>query len=264
MANGKNINYFKIGTFVITSLTIVIIGILVLGSGKLFEKTIYIETYFNESVQGLTVGAPVKYRGMDIGRVTKITFVSEVYNNKEQGKNDLYSRYIYVEMAITDNILTSAPRDELDATLKKDIAAGLRAKLTLQGLTGTTFLELDFLNPRTNTILPIDWKPKHYYVPSAVSALTRFSDNVQEILDKLKEVDYQKLFNNLDKLTNTTNKVMRRTNYLMAHTHEMIANTMANAQKTSANIRAASEQFKDNPSFVLFGKAPPKLNPGDL
>ena len=53
-------NYFKIGIFVITAAGLIISAIVILGVEAVFVRTIEMETYFKESVQGLDVGAPIK------------------------------------------------------------------------------------------------------------------------------------------------------------------------------------------------------------
>ena len=65
-------NYFKIGVFILSAAALAVVGVIVLGAGALFEKKIIMETYFDESVQGLGIGAPVKYRGVTVGSVEHI------------------------------------------------------------------------------------------------------------------------------------------------------------------------------------------------
>ena len=65
-------NYFKLGLFVIGAVAAGVAVLLIVGTGAWFKSRTTIETYFNESVQGLETGAPVKYRGATIGKVTKI------------------------------------------------------------------------------------------------------------------------------------------------------------------------------------------------
>ena len=67
-------NYFKLGLFVIGAVVAGILVLLIIGSGRLFERRLIVETYFKESVQGLDIGSKLKYRGVTIGVVTKITF----------------------------------------------------------------------------------------------------------------------------------------------------------------------------------------------
>jgi ABC-type transporter Mla subunit MlaD len=69
----NKLSYFKIGLFVISASVLAIIGILVLGAGALFQRTALVETYIEESVQGLDIGSPMKFRGVQVGKVEEIT-----------------------------------------------------------------------------------------------------------------------------------------------------------------------------------------------
>ena len=42
----------------------IVVGVVVLGGGALFRRTVIFETYLQESVQGLDIGSPVRYRGV--------------------------------------------------------------------------------------------------------------------------------------------------------------------------------------------------------
>jgi len=76
-------NYFKLGLFVIGAIAAGIIVLIIIGSGRWLQKRITIETYFNESVQGLDIGSKLKYRGVAIGEVTRIGFT---YNKYQQDR----------------------------------------------------------------------------------------------------------------------------------------------------------------------------------
>ena len=56
-------NFFKIGLFTIGATIALIVLLVILGSGRLFQSKVLMETYVNESVQGLEVGAPVDVEG---------------------------------------------------------------------------------------------------------------------------------------------------------------------------------------------------------
>src|SRR4051812_34643117 len=62
----------KIGLFVIIGVALSVAAVMIFGSGKLFSHRIPLVLYFSDSVNGLTVGAPVKFKGVPIGQVTKI------------------------------------------------------------------------------------------------------------------------------------------------------------------------------------------------
>ena len=70
----KSRSYFKVGIFVIIGSLLIVSGIVLFGAGKFLKKKIIIESYFNQSVQGLEVGAPLKFQGVQIGNVREIGF----------------------------------------------------------------------------------------------------------------------------------------------------------------------------------------------
>ena len=72
-------NYFKLGLFVLGAIAAGLIVLVVVGSGRWFQPKLTIETYFNESVQGLDIGSKLKYRGVAIGDVTRIGFSYNKY-----------------------------------------------------------------------------------------------------------------------------------------------------------------------------------------
>ena len=63
---------FRVGVFTLVAVAILIGTIIWLGASRFFERTLRLDTYFSESVQGLEPGAAVKYRGVPSGRVEEI------------------------------------------------------------------------------------------------------------------------------------------------------------------------------------------------
>ena len=68
----KKISPTLMGAFVVGALALLVIAIIALGSARLFRKTYEFVLFFQGSVNGLNVGAPVKYKGVEIGSVTDI------------------------------------------------------------------------------------------------------------------------------------------------------------------------------------------------
>ena len=68
----KQANRMMIGGFVVLAVIIMAASLVVFGSGKFFKKTNKYVMYFDESVKGLSVGAPVLFQGVQIGSVTSI------------------------------------------------------------------------------------------------------------------------------------------------------------------------------------------------
>ena len=61
-----------IGAFVVGAAVLLVVGLLVFGSGKIFKQTALMVAFFDESVGGLQVGAPVTLRGVRIGSVKEV------------------------------------------------------------------------------------------------------------------------------------------------------------------------------------------------
>src|SRR4029077_4469541 len=150
-------NYFKLGLFVIGAIVAGIIVLVIIGSGRWFQKRIVIETYFNESVQGLDVGSKLKVRGVTVGEVTRIGFTYNRYQ-PDRPMSDR-ARFVMVEAQIEPRLLggRAGAGDLTDrASVEAEGERGLRVRLAPQGITGTSFLEIDYFDPPP-PVLPIDW-----------------------------------------------------------------------------------------------------------
>ena len=199
-------NYYKLGLFVIGAVACAVAILLVVGSGRWFTPKLTVETYFNESVQGLDIGSKLKYRGVEIGSVTRISFTYTRYQLDRPITER--ARYVLVEAEIQPRLLggRSAAGDLTQPTnAALEVDRGLRVRLAPQGITGTNYLEIDYVEPAANPPLPIDWTPVNIYIPSARSTVTAFVDAASEIVDRLKNLDIEGTMGNLNKLLVTTN-----------------------------------------------------------
>jgi len=200
-------NFFKIGLFVIGATLSLAALLVMLGAGKLLQSKLLIETYFDESVQGLELGSKVKYRGVVVGEVKRIGFTYTRYQLDIPMQDRL--RYVMVEATVLPQLIggrTGAGDLTKPETLKAEIDKGLRIRLAPQGITGTNYLEIDYVDPERNPVLPIKWEPDNPYLPSARSTVTQFVAAASDILDHLRKLDLEATFTNLNKLLVTTNK----------------------------------------------------------
>jgi ABC-type transporter Mla subunit MlaD len=81
----------------------------------------------------------------------------------------------------------------------------LRVRLAPQGITGTNYLEIDYVDPKTNPELPISWEPDNLYIPSAQSTVTQFIGTASDILTRFQHLDLEGMLTNLNRLLVTTN-----------------------------------------------------------
>ena len=200
-------NFFKIGIFVISAAIIAIIAIVVLGVGTLFKKKIFFETYIEGSVQGLDVGSPVKMRGVKMGNVEEIAFVKEKYKFDLSSKEFFsYGQHVFIKISIEPKM--EATEKEQTSFLVNSIAKGLRIRLASQGITGGAYLEADFLDPEKYPPMKLAWEPRSYYIPSAPSTITQFTDSVEKILGKLEEINVKGITDGLEKTLGSVNKIV--------------------------------------------------------
>ena len=175
-------NNLKIGLFVIAALTLLLIGLMAFGARSYFEKKTAFETAIAGDVYGLSVGSSVELRGVPIGKVTQIAFIWNEYPQSKMG-------YIIVEFEVEKRIAPQQDGQNLQAALDADIKKGLRATLKNQGITGTSLLALEYFNPEKNPPLPIDYKPRHYYIPSVPGQFTRLLESVEKSLQSFERLD---------------------------------------------------------------------------
>jgi hypothetical protein len=191
-------NYFKLGLFIIIAVVIGIIGVLALGAGRLLEKKIILETYLDESVQGVDIGSKVKFRGVTVGNIRKIDFTRNRY---EQNKPQLERRnYVRIEIEMSADALGSKTRALVNEDLPREIQNGLRARLTALGVTGTSYLEVDYLEAAKYPPLPIDWEPDYPYIPSAPSSFARIVNSAQDVFAQLEKINFERIANNIELL----------------------------------------------------------------
>jgi paraquat-inducible protein B len=197
-------NFFKIGLFVIGATVALVILLIILGSGRLFQSKVAMETYLNESVQGLELGSKVKYRGVVVGEVTRIGFTYTKYQLDKPMEERL--RYVMIEANILPRLIGGRAGGVITVdTAKAEIERGLRVRLAPQGITGTNYLEIDYVDPKSNPMLPISWEPDDLYIPSAQSTVTQFVAAASDIMSRLQRLDLEGTLANVNKLLVTTN-----------------------------------------------------------
>ncbi len=140
----KKANTAMIGAFVIGAVVLAVVGILAFGSGALFKQVDTFVLYFDGDLKGLTVGAPVLFRGVPVGQVRSIRVFYKSSNADfripvviETDPDRFHEQLSPGEKA--------TPEVE-DDDLERLISHGLRAQLTLQSLvTGQLAIALDLL-----------------------------------------------------------------------------------------------------------------------
>lgn len=191
-----------VGMFVLGALALFVIGFLSFGGSNVFKKPARFLVNFDESVSGLDPGAPVKFYGVRVGRVAAVNVQYDSATKKA---------VVQTVCEMNRNVVTNSDGTVIDltdpTTFQEFIGRGLRARLSLTGITGLLFVELTIEDPaqypagvtRTNgTDLLV--------VPSIPSPIAEVQSSIVGIVANLKQVDFAGLAKELKTLLATTNR----------------------------------------------------------
>jgi phospholipid/cholesterol/gamma-HCH transport system substrate-binding protein len=159
----KKKTYFMVGLFVIIGVLLGVSAIVWVSATQYFQKGSTFVTYFDESVQGLQVDSIVKYRGVDIGRVQKIRVAPD---------------YKLIEVVM-----------KID--FKGEVVRDFVANLSLAGITGIVFVELDTKKPENVKSPKITFRTEYPVILSRTSDIQQISSGVNNIVEKIRQVDFK-------------------------------------------------------------------------
>jgi len=206
----KKISPTIIGAFVVSALAILLASIMVVGSGKLFKRSTLFVCMFQGDVNGLKIGAPVKFKGVQIGSVTDIKLVlSPKEGRLKQDKTGIWlpviveiDRTMLIGRGGTGRALTQAGMDEM-------INRGMRAQLNVESfLTGLLYVDLD-LHPNAPLDLVLQPGGKLREIPTVPTTLESVQRQAGEALAKFQQIDFKAL---ADSITKAANSIENLTN----------------------------------------------------
>lgn len=137
----KTANKTLIGAFTVGAAALLLLAVAVFGSGMLFKETARFVLFFDRSVSGLSVGSPVVFQGVPVGRVTDIRLVGNLDKLS-------FAAPVFIELDLENQHFLSNGNSHLDGKeyLDELIRHGLRANLATQSLlTGQLMVELSFV-----------------------------------------------------------------------------------------------------------------------
>jgi len=250
---------------------------------RIYEK-VYLDKHyyvldFNESVRGLTRGAPVEFRGIKVGQV-------------EDLKLEFHAKPLEVHVPVLIaieperlSVLGGGSLTSMDAVVEKMVARGLRAQLKMGSLlTGSLFVDLDFFpQAPPRGLVPYG---KYRALPTMpttmgalVSNLTRFLDRLQKLplediagelkttVPALKETLQQAttLLNRLDQETapqaqatlvqaQATLATLEKTLQADAPIQQDLRRALDEFAKASRALRDLADTLERNPEALLWGK----------
>jgi paraquat-inducible protein B len=272
----KKANPKVIGAFVVGAVVLATIGVTIFGSGKFFEKKHLWVLFFPGSVKGLTVGAPVTLKGVQIGTVTdvKVVFDRETLS---------FQTPVYV-IVLPDRVKdigeytaqeTKRIATDPDEAIKLLVERGLRAKLELQSLvTGKLQVAFDMYPDTPVNYVGLEKKvPEVPTLPTAMEQLAKTLENlpIKEMVEDARKTlaamerfarspelaeavtalnrtlqDFGKLARNVDgrvgPLTTSIEEAMKDTQKLVKNVNTQVEPTFADLQETLKTAQTAIEK----------------------
>jgi paraquat-inducible protein B len=243
----KKANPTSIGLFIVLGVALCVLGLLLFSSSRLFTSSIRCVLYFHGSLNGLNRGAPVKYRGVTIGSVTKVMI------HFNQNIND-YTMPVIVE--IQENLLQQRLEDTLlfkdRSNFEMAVTRGLRGSLEAESIvTGVLYVGLEFVPDAAPPVF-------HQLKPLYVEIPTRSTD-IQQLMQNLARVDFKGLEDrlsalitkldfaigslNLGEMSGRITNLLSSLNRVASSTE--ITNTLVSIQKTMGEYRVLAQSLNN-------------------
>jgi paraquat-inducible protein B len=275
-----------VGAFILGGALLIVAAVTVWGSGRLFERRYRYVCYFPGSVNGLKVGAPVKYRGVLIGQVAAMRI------RYEQPRGDTRLP-VFLELngkRVRELGASDDPTPKLVAEL---VATGLRARLESESfVTGQLYVSLDlFPDTPIRLVHPSSGYPEIPTIPTQLEELTK---GLNGLFAQLKQVDLagtahsiSSAVEGINRLVNTPSvartlaelpstvasarRLVQDLDVSMGKLGESLQSTLAvggplfvelqrtivDVQRAAVAVRILAEYLQRNPNAVIVGKKRP-------
>ena len=207
------------------------------------------KVHFNESLRGLSVGAPVSFMGMPVGEVTDVglEFNPATYGLRPRVVIAMYpNRFIAHLPKGTTGLPPPKSQEERRAFTNKLVDRGLRAQLqTGSMISGQLFISLEyFKNPKKASI---DWSQDPPEMPSIPGGLVSFEDKLLTILTKLEQFPTEDISRDLRKVLASLDQGLKDVNGMVVNVDGEVRQIMPEVKKTLATL----DQSLQNANKIL-------------
>lgn len=193
----KKISPTLIGAFVVGAVALLVVAVIAFGSGRLFRETKEFVLYFDGTVNGLHVGAPVKFKGVEIGSVKDILLQMD-------GDSGVNKIPVIIEIdlkKLTARGASGVLVEKQEAFQKAIVEQSLRAQLQTESMvTGVLYVGFDFFPGAPLTLVQkANTEHKYQEIPTAPTDLQQIQDAATRIVAKFEEVDFKAIITSLTK-----------------------------------------------------------------
>jgi paraquat-inducible protein B len=197
---GSRISPTVIGAFVVGALVCIVAGVLLFGGGKFFREKLPYVLFFDSSVEGLHVGAPVIFRGVQVGQVTNVSALADP---------QAFTMVIQVKVELVRGSVkvTGGPVQDPHQIIEGLVQKGVCASLQMQSfVTGVLYVALDF-HPNT-PIRRLGLDPTSPELPTIPSDIDVLKSTVQQAMADLGKLPLEAVLNEVLVLLKRANSLV--------------------------------------------------------
>lgn len=230
----RKVNKTVIGAFVVGALVLLIAAVVIFGSGQIFTQSDKYVLFFNGSVKGLSVGAPVIFRGVKIGNVSKINLIYD-----KQTQDVLIPVVIDIELSRVSGIPEGPGYPDYERFIKQ----GLRGKLEIQNfITGQLMIGLDFYP---------DKPEKFYGIMKEYPELPALPIS-PDIFQLMEDIPVKEITANLEQLVSGVNRLVNSEGV------SAFNRTLEEVASSARSLSLFTEYLEQHPEAFLKGKPIPE------
>jgi paraquat-inducible protein B len=248
--SASNTNRWKLGLFVTIGVAVTVGALMWLGVSQLQRKTTPAYFYFKESVSGLTVGSPVEFLGVEVGRV------EEIFPAPDRRHIEVRAG-VYVDTLEAWGISPSTyePRHDGQTFVSNDI----RGQLVTRALTSVSFIEIDIFDPAKYPVptytFPIPWET----IPTVPSTIKSFERGLMDALES-----WPKMAAKLESVLRRTDDGLGQINFEQINAD--LIGVLAGAEQLMVSLRSSPFVDGSSPTILKVDQTLDQLNllVGDL
>jgi paraquat-inducible protein B len=197
---GNKISPTVIGAFVVVAIVCMVAGVLLFGGGKFFTEKLPYVLFFDSSVEGLHIGAPVIFRGVKVGEVSEIEAIADP-------KTFTVVIRVKVELVRGSIKVSGGEFKDPHQVVEGLIQQGARASLGMQSfVTGVLYVALDFHPDTPTKRLGLD--PLYPELPTIPSDIDVLKSTVQQVMADLGKLPLEAVFNEVLVMVKHTNSLL--------------------------------------------------------
>ncbi|MDR1433125.1 MAG: MlaD family protein [Puniceicoccales bacterium] len=237
----KRANYVLIGTFVVASLLLLALATVLFSSGSLWAKKIRFYAFFDTSLNGLDIGAPVKFKGVRVGSVESIEIIYD---------DEIDEAITAVVFGIDANMFKAIRGGRLQVSdyrmfYTEQISRGLAAKLSMESiLTGRLYVGLDYYKVDQERFSRDINLRGYQQMPSVATELDEFMASFDSIMKKLSKFEFEKISARLIAMLDAVKDKVRDLNFKSVNkAMEAIADMLAFDSGTRRSLDISLQQF---------------------